>query len=169
MSLFKALCHLSLGRMPSPELFVKILAMVDLLGTECILEDGLGLAQCCDLISPCLLPVLVAGVTFSASWLQVLEVLHDCIKLRSSVLQRSLCALHLLLQGVLLLGLHRRVLLGLLKRDLLCLHVLLVILLISLILYLGISFHSCEFCHDAIKECKNTISAILRISHTCVR
>merc|ERR1719453_285832 len=135
---------------------------------EGVLEDGLGLAQCCDLVGSCLLPILIAGVTLSASWLQVLEILHDCVKLRGSVLQRSHCALHLLLRGVLLWGLHGSVLLGLLQGDLLRLHVLLIILLISLILDLGISFHSTEFLHDAIKKCKNTISAILWISHTCV-
>merc|ERR1719265_113384 len=83
--------------------------------TEGILEDGLGLAQCCDLISACLFPVLIAGIAFSTSWLQVLEVLHDCIKLRGSVLQCCLQALHLLLQRVLLGGVHRSVLLGLLQ------------------------------------------------------
>merc|ERR1719160_2407727 len=138
------------------------------LGAESIFQNSLCLAQRSDLIGTCLLAILIAGVALAACWLQVLQILHNCVKLRGGVLQLSLQALHLLLQTILLSGFHLRVLLCLLKRDLLGLHILLVVQLVSLILNLGISFHTAELLHDSIEERQDAISAILRISDTSV-
>merc|ERR1719201_2409054 len=79
------------------------------LGAERILKDRLGFTQRSDLIGTSFLSVFVTGVTLAASWLQILQILHDGIELRSGVLELSLQSLHLLLERVLLGRLHRRV------------------------------------------------------------
>merc|ERR1719324_1729001 len=77
-------------------------------------------------------------------------------------------SIHLLLQGILLCGLHRRVLLCLLQLNLLCLHVTLVVLLVSLIRNLCISLHLAELLHGLVQERQDTISTALGVCDTGV-
>merc|ERR1719387_2380775 len=94
------------------------------LSAEGIFQDTLSLAKCCDLIIAGFFAIHVSAVAFATSWLEVLQVLENCIEFTCGVLERLRHCIEFSLDGFLLDLLCPRISLGLCNLNFLCLHVL---------------------------------------------